>query len=110
MKQKERPQVYNNPLSTTVRSGGSTKTGDLVNEYRDHLSLGSKAPDFTLADLNGNGLPEVVIGSDDNLIHIVDPSSFGPSPAASEKGKSLEISQAVKGSGWKERLHADESA
>ena len=28
-----------------------------------------------LADLNENSLPEVIIGSDDNLIHIVDPSN-----------------------------------
>ena len=31
-----------------------------------------------LVDLNGNDLPEVIIGSDDNVIHIVDPTAIGP--------------------------------
>ena len=43
-------QEYNNPLSTSVRSGGFR---GLIPDP-NFLPLGSEAPDFTLGDLSGN--------------------------------------------------------
>ncbi len=41
---------YNNPLSTTIRTGGLTD----ISQTPHHLELGTQAPDFTLPDLSGN--------------------------------------------------------
>ncbi len=38
-----------------------------------------------LADLNGNGLPEVIIGSDDDKVHVVDPTQLKSVSAASNR-------------------------
>ena len=43
------PKEYNNPLSTTVRSGGFHD----ISHAPHHLALGCEAPDFNLPDLNG---------------------------------------------------------
>ncbi len=43
------PKEYNNPLSTTVRSGGFHD----ISHAPHHLALGCEAPDFSLPDLNG---------------------------------------------------------
>jgi peroxiredoxin len=50
MSGKMTPKEYNNPLSTTVRSGGFHD----ISHAPHHLPLGCEAPDFTLPDLNRN--------------------------------------------------------
>ncbi len=48
MSDKMTVREYNNPLSTSIRSGGFESIAPL-----HQLALGCEAPDFTLADLDG---------------------------------------------------------
>ena len=57
-----------------------------------------------LADLNGDTLPEIIIGSDDNKIHIVDPTTLSSRVDRFDRTSQLDSRFATKAENWGQRL------